>query len=517
MWRRLFEPPPLDFFVQLFRFCLSIIIGCLTILKFCFKGIWWLSQNLADQLALRSEKVVEPEGRLPSRPHRDIWDYRGVARFTELSSFSYIPGSSIKLGHAINTKGVQEIKLGIPLGVITQHTLLVGPPGKGKTTRFIVPWIKDLLPTQSVFAIDAKGNLRREFGLDKTAELTGAKFWYWNLADAESQRWNFFEEVSSDLVERGKDIATIAKSILGDKESLPADHRIYWERDLSWLEGILWILVETEPCPKPSQILSTLFQRREVEVRLSFVNPDIKRKCRNLLSDYLAITETDFYKAAFVLRNKLRFFDEPHISRICDGRSDFLLKELNSSSIRVLLLVGQPEDEGETGKQMGQLLAGMFNNVMLRRYTSSHKSQPIAFIADEAHTLKETVNFEKSAAMLRAADVGLFICTQSISQFNTRDQPDQGNRIASLCATKIALPGVDVETAKWLSENFGDRLDPSVDIGREIGSRRYSADGGRRTPILSVREIRERPAHLEKTAIVQTRSGTSTKPFLVKY
>lgn len=517
MWRWLFEPPPLDFFLQLFRLCWLILTGCLNALKFCFKGIWWLSQTLADRSALQSEKVIEPGERLPSRPHRDVWDYRGLARSTELSSFSYTPEASVKLGHAINTKGVEEMKLGLPLGMISQHILLVGPPGKGKTTRFIVPWIKELLPYQSVVAIDAKGNLRREFGLDKIAEFAGAKFWYWNLADTESQRWNFFEEISTDLVERGKDIATIAKAILGDKESLPADHRIFWERDLAWLEGILWILAETEPCPKPSQILSILFQRREVEVRLGFIKSDIKRKCRNLLSDYLEIAETDFYKAAFVLRNKLRFFDEPHISRICDGRSDFLLKDLNSSNARVLLLVGQPESEEETGKQMGQLLAGMFNNAMLRRYTSSLKSQPIAFIADEAHALKETVNFEKSAAMLRAADVGLFICTQSVSQFNTREQPDQGNRIASLCATKIALPGVDVETAKWLSENFGDRLDPSVDIGREIGSRRYSADGGRRTPLLSVREIRERPAHLDNTAIVQTRSGTFTKPFLVKY
>jgi type IV secretory pathway TraG/TraD family ATPase VirD4 len=486
-------------------------------IKMTFIGLKHLYHYISEQIALKSQRTVSPGEALPSRPHRDIWDYRGLAMPKELSTFLYNSRASVKLGQATNADGMNGEKLGIPLDIITQHTFLVGPSGEGKTTRFIVPWIKELLSYQSVFAIDAKGNLRRKFSLHKSAELTGAKFWYWNLADAESQRWNFFEEISLDLVERSKDIATIAKALLGDKESLPADQRIFWERDLAWLEAILWVLVETEPAPKPSQILPMLFQRREVEVRFSFVTPDIKKKCNNLLSDYFEISETDFYKATFVLRNKLRFFDEPHISQICDGRSDFLLKELNSSNIRVLLLVGQPETEGEKGKQMGQLIAGMFTNVMLRRYTSSIKSQPIAFIADEAHTLKETVNFEKSAALLREADVSVFICTQSINQFNTREQPDQGSRIAGLCATKIALPGVDIETAKWLSDNFGDRLDPGIDIGREFGGHRYGVEGGKRTPILSVREIRERPPHLEKTAIAQTRYGTSTKPFLVKY
>ncbi|MFB2895198.1 type IV secretory system conjugative DNA transfer family protein [Aerosakkonemataceae cyanobacterium BLCC-F50] len=511
-----------DFF-QFFGFMIRLYIWFLGI---TLKGIAWSAQalwkgsrrlyeHLKDWQALRSEKVVGPKGKLPDRHHRDVWDYRGLETIGELFHLTYRPGASIKLGHATDATGRDGQKLGLPIDLLPQHILLIGPPKKGKTTRFIVPWIKELISIQSVFAIDAKGNLKREFGLDKYAELTGARFCNWNLSDPESQRWNFFEEISTDPVERHKDIAVVAKALLGER--LPGEQGIFWERDLSWLEGILWLLVETEPLPKPSQILPTILDRTAAKVRLGFLKSETKRNCENLLSDYLRISDADFYKATFVLRNKLKFFDRPDISRICDGRSDFRLQDFNKPGVRMFALIGQPEAEEETGKQMAQLIAGIFNNLMLRRYAFGLSGEPVAFIADEAHALQQTVDFPKSAAILRAAGVGLCLSTQSISQFNTNEKPNQGSLIAGLCATTICLPGVDVETAEFLSKSFGDRVDPSTSVGRSIGSRSHGISGSDRTPILSVREIRDRHSKLEGTAIIQVRSGTSTRPFLTRY
>ncbi|GET44125.1 type IV secretory system conjugative DNA transfer family protein [Microseira wollei] len=189
-----------DFF-QFFGFMIRLYIWLLGITlrgiawsaQALWKGSKWLYEQFKDWQALRSEKVVGSKEKLPDRHHRDVWDYRGLETIRELFHLKYTPGTSIKLGQAIDANGRDGQKLGLPLDLIPQHILLIGPPKKGKTTRFIVPWIKELIAVQSVFAIDAKGNLRRDFGLDKYAELTGARFCNWNLSDPESQRWNFFE------------------------------------------------------------------------------------------------------------------------------------------------------------------------------------------------------------------------------------------------------------------------------------------------------------------------------------
>ena len=449
--------------------------------------------------------------RLPHRPHRDVWDYRGTANDTETLALLSSRNNTLPLGYALSSTVPLQERIGLPLEQLNLHIFLVGPPGRGKTTRFIIPWIQTLIPLRSLFIMDAKGNMCSQYGLDTFAESVGTHCYVWNLQDHNSHRWNFFEEVNSDQIDYAvNDVGIIAKAILGERPD--GDNGCFWDRDLSWLKAIMLLLMETEDRPSPSNILSTLVDREIVEMRLQRMPRRLQRLVQNLLSDYRRYSEDELAKAMFTLKDKLSCFDIPSVRRICDGDSDFRLRDFNQSGQRIVVITAQLDDIEES-KQLGRVIAGLFHSAMLRRYREPSAMKPVAFIADEAHNLKETVDFENATALLEA-QVSLLLGTQKLSQFNTHQKRDRGQRIADNCGTIIALPGVDSTTAQWLSEALGDRADASTTVGRQINSRNYTSDGSRRTLTLGVREIRKRPPEMEWTAIVQT---PNSKPFFCRY
>ncbi len=81
---------------------------------------------------------------------------------------------------------------------------------------------------------------------------------------------------------------------------------------------------------------------------------------------------------------------------------------------------------------------------------------PVVMLLDEFANIGVIPHFETTISIARGRGVSLWLGVQSLSQLSARYGKDNAQTILTNCGTRIALHGLDVETAEYLSRTLGE-------------------------------------------------------------
>src|ERR1044071_4814428 len=81
---------------------------------------------------------------------------------------------------------------------------------------------------------------------------------------------------------------------------------------------------------------------------------------------------------------------------------------------------------------------------------------PITMMLDEFANIGTIPDFATIISLARGRGVAIWLGIQSLTQLEARYGKANAQTILSNCATKIALHGLDVQTAEYVSRMLGD-------------------------------------------------------------
>lgn len=143
-------------------------------------------------------------------------------------------------------------------------------------------------------------------------------------------------------------------------------------------------------------------------------------------------------------------------------------------------------------------LTSLFFSLMLERLArggEDGEGLPVTMLLDEFANIGTIPGFETTITLARGRGVSLWLGVQSLSQLEARYGKPNAATILANCGTKIALSGLDVDSAEYFSRALGDTtaevgktsrhglLNASYSLSRDEHARRLmTADEVRRLP-----------------------------------
>ncbi len=104
-------------------------------------------------------------------------------------------------------------------------------------------------------------------------------------------------------------------------------------------------------------------------------------------------------------------------------------------------------------------LTSLFFSLLLERLAGGDvdgKGVPVLMLLDEFANVGVIPGFETTIALARGRGVSLWLGLQSLSQLESRYGKADAQTILANCGTKIALSGLDVDSAEYFSRSLGD-------------------------------------------------------------
>jgi type IV secretion system protein VirD4 len=142
-------------------------------------------------------------------------------------------------------------------------------------------------------------------------------------------------------------------------------------------------------------------------------------------------------------------------------------------------------------------LTSLFFTVLLEQIAGEEVPEdetavPITMMLDEFANIGKIPDFETTISLARGRGVALWLGVQSLSQFKQTYGEHAAQTIMSNCATKVALHGLDYQTAEYVSKSLGEQTishsSSSFNIGLTGGSFGSQAVKHRR-PLLTPDEV----------------------------
>jgi len=104
-------------------------------------------------------------------------------------------------------------------------------------------------------------------------------------------------------------------------------------------------------------------------------------------------------------------------------------------------------------------LTSLFFSLLLERLAhedEDRKGVPVMMLLDEFANIGVIPGFETTIALARGRGVSLWLGLQSLSQLESRYGKANAQTILANCGTKIALSGLDIDSADYFSRSLGD-------------------------------------------------------------
>ncbi len=110
-------------------------------------------------------------------------------------------------------------------------------------------------------------------------------------------------------------------------------------------------------------------------------------------------------------------------------------------------------------------LSSLFFSLLLEQLASEKEENgailPVNVFLDEFANIGIIPNFETTISLARGRGVRLWLGIQSLSQLEARYGKPSAQTILTNCSTKMALSGLDVETAQYFSRSLGEKTQVS--------------------------------------------------------
>jgi type IV secretory pathway TraG/TraD family ATPase VirD4 len=425
--------------------------------------------------ALRSGVLVAGDSP-PSGVTSGFYDYRGLALPSQLAE---LQSGLVPIGGVVHPQSGVQFDGWLDWQQVVRHTVVVGPPGSGKTTCLLVPWIVAALKSGvGVVAVDVKGDLVTEIKRQVAASgrhKLGVPLYRWDIADVTGSRsWNPLDEVTDS-----QSLTALVTALLGEIDAESRD-RYFAERDHRWLRGLLRLTVAASTAPTLKDVFGMLLDHRKIaDAVVQYPSAGAE------MADLVGFTDSDYSLATSGLANKLAWTAERDAASIT-ASSSFCLDDLFRAP--GLCVVGSRLSHGEPAAAAASMFLGLMRIKVFTRFAAG--VSPMLWVIDEAAVVASRIELPRLLEIARGAGIGIVLAIQDVTQLGDRDT--RTRQLAS-CHSMIVLNGSSGETADYLAGRLGTHGVNTSSVSVDHRGRSLPSVGREQAPVLGSREIMHPP------------------------
>lgn len=415
-------------------------------------------------------------------------DYSSVCLPTDLEAndLQILGNGTMRLGNMFHPRQSREK---YPFSIyddsdetsVYRHTLLVGPPGTGKTHGIIIPALHSLLENNyRVVVNDIKGNMLsglRKYKQEIQVQSRIPAF-IWNPFTSDrnqTRRWNPLNEIVN--IHDDTTINAIVDAIIGSSSSQGQQNTHFVERDQRWLSNLIKLVKKENQFASLSDIYDLINNQPQLEAKILYQNaPKIQG-----LND-LADAENSHYVAG--LANKLAIFSRLSV-KYATSASDFTIDYIIKNP--GLLILHSPRAEGDEAFKTASLI---FSVMRAKIYENGELPVQNRWLIDEAGQIAPRLNMDQDLDVIRSYNVGIFLAVQRLNQLGEHSYINY----AANCLNKIILNSVDERTAEFFSTTLGTKQVKKMTKTIDFRNKPQWQQSNERVPVLEKSQIMYHPS-----------------------
>lgn len=385
--------------------------------------------------------LISMVGTAALNPFKNKLSTYGDAHFakkSEVRKMGKFDNQGIILGEAFG----QYIRSNEPLS-----TLLLAPPGTGKTAGFVIPNLFSCGNSMLIF--DVKGEL---FRITSKCREGFSKVLKFSPASPDSAQWNPLakESLPSDWVEQMVVIDRIASLLypVGEKH----DHWITEGKNmfLFYAMFLVWRDGGTSIPEIRSFSLSTSDAQIAIEEMLDD-NQDMPDRIREEGNGLLQKPANEFGSVFSTYKSKLNVFADPYVAKCLSG-NDFVFSDFRKNRTSLYLVVKAQDVE-----RLAPVVTLLFE--MCAMYILSNEPKEtdhtVTLMIDEFARLGKMQQVLDMPALSRGNRGHAMLIAQDYAQINRLYGDKGGEILDGTCAHFIIYPQNNAGTAKNFSEKIG--------------------------------------------------------------
>ena len=420
------------------------------LLLLCATGAagYWLGVTESPTLALRTGTallglltLVVWHRSLPARRLPGDYGTAGFASEADIADLVLPQGSALPVGSLLlGRKGTRRIAL--PAPYTAQHGVIVGGSGTGKSYSFFLPNVA-AASTLSCVVTDPKSEL-------------------WAFTSGYARRATRYAPGDPDASAclnwiplcRDARIAELCARAIVEAGAVERQEPPWPDLETAFLSA-LFSHAATLAVPTPLAAYD-LFTRLEPQKLLDAFARSASSIAREQANIFQQTNERMRGSIVPVIASKLQCLRDPRIARFTSAS----LAPPDFGRLRAL-----PEAIYWCVREQDMVrlrpLSSLFYTLLLEQLAAEGQTEaarlPVNVFLDEFANIGVIPHFETTISLARGRGVRLWLGIQSLSQLEARYGKPAAQTILTNCATKMALSGLDVETAQYFSRSLGEK------------------------------------------------------------
>lgn len=410
----------------------------------------------------------------------DTDDLHGSAKFADKKDFKEFENSAdagafiLAPAHPNRKHG----KVVLPRSLSVMHGLILGGSGTGKSRGFFMPNCAEVENT-SLVVTDPKSELWKY-----TSGYHDKTFRYAPTEPEASQSFNWIP-----LCTDARMAELCARALMTAGKTQNTDQ--FWiDSETAFLSAIFAHTATTKyPTPLTAYRLFTRQKPEELIEQLLHSPSYVARE------QAIIFEQTDArIKGAIVpaIASRLQFMRDPNIQLFTSASLEApKFGQLRQTPTAVYWCLRE-QDIARLRPLTSLFFTVLLEQIAGEEISEGENSIPVTAMLDEFANIGKIPDFETTISLARGRGVALWLGVQSLSQLNQTYGNHAAQTIMSNCATKVALHGLDYQTAEYVSKSLGEQTishsSSSFNIGLGGGSVGSHAAKHRR-PLLTPDEV----------------------------
>lgn len=320
-----------------------------------------------------------------------------------------------------------------------RHGIIVGGSGSGKSFSFFLPNAARLRGTSCVFS-DPKSELFRfTSGFHKSLRFAPCE------PDA-SEGFNWIPMCGQPR------LAEVAARAIVESGKTAHTEQIWLDLEAAFLAA-LFSHTSTLKIPTPLTAYR-LFTQQNQKTLLAQLAKSSSSAAREQANIFEQTSERMRGSIVPAVAARLQWMRDPQIARFTSAR----LTAPNFAALRrqpIALYYCLNEKDIPRLRSLTSLFFTLLMEAINGEATDKRKTIPVLFFLDEFGVIGALPDFEATIALARGRGMGFWLGVQSLSQLESVYGRSAAQTILTNCSTKIALGGLDVETAEYFSRSLG--------------------------------------------------------------
>lgn len=344
---------------------------------------------------------------------------------------------------------------------LTEHTMIYGTTGSGKTRGFVKPFIlQTARRKESMVLVDPKGEIYES--MSAFLKEQGYEVRMFNLLDmANSDAWNCLSEIEKD-----KDLVQSIAEVIIKNTSNANERQDFWEKaELNLLMALMhYVASQTVPgtndlLPIQQRSLGAIYRMLSNE---SFA--DLEKRFQELPRDHPALPPYGIFKLAnrqiwgniaIGLGNRLSVFQNPLVDKITSyNEIDLTLPGKKPCAYFCCISAQDSSLEFLSSLFFSQLFTRLMD---YGRRHGDHGRLPVTVnvCLEEFCNIGKLMDFKRVLNVCRGSAIFCQIIVQSIPQLQDRYPKTEWEELIGCTDIQICLGCNDVDTATYISKKCG--------------------------------------------------------------